>query len=39
VAQQLIVKGFLNEVIERLEQPAIADHLRGLIDEKFARAK
>jgi len=39
VAQQLIVKGFLNEVIERLEQPAIADHLRALIDEKFSRAK
>ena len=39
VAQQLIVKGFLNEVIERLEQPAIADHLRGLIDEKFSHAK
>lgn len=39
IAQQLIVKGFLNEVIERLEQPAIADYLRGLIDEKFSRAK
>ncbi|TMP96664.1 MAG: Fe-S cluster assembly protein SufD [Verrucomicrobia bacterium] len=39
VAQRLIVTGFLNEVIERLDQPAIADQLRQLIDEKFARAK
>jgi len=39
VAQRLIVSGFLNEVIERLDQPAIADHLQRLIDEKFARAK
>src|SRR6266567_7002954 len=34
VAQRLIVSGFLNEVIERLDQPAIADHLRRLIDGK-----
>ena len=39
VAQRLIVTGFLNEVIERLDQPAIADHLRRLIDEKFALAR
>jgi Fe-S cluster assembly protein SufD len=39
VAQRLIVSGFLNEVIERLDQPAIADHLRKLIDEKFLRAR
>jgi Fe-S cluster assembly protein SufD len=39
VARQLLVKGFLNEVVERLEQPAIADHLRDLIDDKFARPK
>jgi Fe-S cluster assembly protein SufD len=38
VAQRLIVTGFLNEVIERLDQPAIADQLRQLIDEKFALA-
>ena len=37
IASQLIVAGFLNEVIERLDQPAIADHLRQLIEEKFAR--
>jgi Fe-S cluster assembly protein SufD len=39
VAQRLIVTGFLNEVIERLDQPSIADHLRRLIDEKFALAR
>jgi Fe-S cluster assembly protein SufD len=39
VAQRLIVTGFLNEVIQRLDQPAIADHLRGLIGDKFSRAK
>src|SRR5262245_13978918 len=36
VAQRLIVTGFLNEVIQRLDQPAIADHLQSLIDRKFA---
>src|ERR1700741_4451276 len=36
VAQRLIVNGFLKEVIERLDQPAISEHLRSLIDEKFA---
>jgi Fe-S cluster assembly protein SufD len=36
VAQRLIVTGFLNEVIQRLDQPAIAGHLQGLIDKKFA---
>jgi Fe-S cluster assembly protein SufD len=36
VAQRLIVKGFLNEVIERLEQPAIGEHLNRLIETKFA---
>src|SRR6266403_3256785 len=39
VAQRLIVTGFLNEVIQRLDQPSIADHLRGLIDQKFARSR
>ena len=38
VAQRLIVTGFLNEVIQRLDQPAIAAHLHGLIEEKFARS-
>jgi len=37
VAQRLIVAGFLNEVIQRLDQPAIAEHLHGLIEEKFSR--
>ncbi|HXP36077.1 MAG TPA: Fe-S cluster assembly protein SufD [Chthoniobacterales bacterium] len=37
IAQRLIVAGFLNEVIQRLDQPAIAEHLRSLIDRKFAR--
>ena len=38
VAQRLIVTGFLNEVIQRLDQPEIAAHLHRLIEEKFARA-
>src|SRR5436309_14466040 len=37
VAQRLIVTGFLNEVIQRLDQPAIAAHLQRLIDGKFAQ--
>jgi Fe-S cluster assembly protein SufD len=37
VAQRLIVTGFLNEVIQRLDQPAIAAHLHRLIEDKFAR--
>jgi Fe-S cluster assembly protein SufD len=36
VAQRLIVTGFLNEVVQRLDQPAIAAHLHGLIEKKFA---
>ncbi|MEY2545629.1 MAG: Fe-S cluster assembly protein SufD [Verrucomicrobiota bacterium] len=36
VAQRLIVTGFLNEVIQRLDQPAIAAHLHRLIEEKFS---
>ena len=35
VAQHLIVTGFLNEVVQRLDQPAIAAHLRRLIEQKF----
>lgn len=38
VAQRLIVGGFLNEVIQRLDQSAIADHLNRLIDRKFSQA-
>jgi Fe-S cluster assembly protein SufD len=37
VAQRLIVAGFLNEVIQRLDQPVVTGHLRDLIDRKFAR--
>jgi Fe-S cluster assembly protein SufD len=36
VARQLVVAGFLNEVIQRLDQPAIEDNLRQLIEGKFA---
>src|SRR5438309_5911841 len=36
-AQRLLVTGFLNEVIQRLDQAAIAEHLRSLIDQKFAQ--
>jgi Fe-S cluster assembly protein SufD len=37
VAQRLLVSGFLNEVIRRLDEPAIAEHLNQLIDRKFAQ--
>jgi Fe-S cluster assembly protein SufD len=36
VAQRLIVTGFLDEVIQRLDHAEIADHLHRLIEEKFA---
>jgi Fe-S cluster assembly protein SufD len=36
VAQRLIVTGFLDEVIQRLDHAAIADHLRRLMEQKFA---
>jgi Fe-S cluster assembly protein SufD len=39
VAQRLIVTGFLNEVVQRLGQPSIADYLRGVIDQKFAPSR
>ncbi len=35
-AQRLIVFGFLNEVFERLPDPAIREHLSGLLRGKFA---
>jgi Fe-S cluster assembly protein SufD len=38
VAQRLLVTGFLNEVIKRLDQPAIAEYLNRLIEEKFSGA-
>jgi Fe-S cluster assembly protein SufD len=37
IAQRLIVSGFLNEVIQRLDQAKISEHLNGLIEEKFSR--
>jgi Fe-S cluster assembly protein SufD len=36
VAQRLLVTGFLDEVIQRLDQPAIGAHLHRLIEEKFS---
>jgi Fe-S cluster assembly protein SufD len=39
VAQQLLVLGFLNEVTERLPNAPIQQHVRDLIEAKFARAK
>ncbi len=36
IAQRLIVNGFLNEVIQRLDQPLVAEHLNRLIEQKFA---
>src|ERR1700757_4451630 len=36
LAQRLLVTGFLDEVIQRLDHPAIAEHLHRLIEEKFA---
>jgi Fe-S cluster assembly protein SufD len=36
-AQRLIVTGFLDEVVQRLDHPAISEHLHRLIEEKFSR--
>ena len=36
VAQRLLVTGFLDEVVQRLDHPAIAEHLHRLIEEKFS---
>ncbi len=36
-AQQLLVTGFLNEVPQRLDHPALQEHVRSLIEAKFAR--
>src|SRR5438128_5718594 len=36
VAQRLLVTGFLDEVIQRLNHSVIGDHLHRLIEEKFA---
>jgi Fe-S cluster assembly protein SufD len=37
VAQRLIVTGFLDEVVQRLDHPAISGYLHRLIEEKFAK--
>jgi len=37
VAQRLLVTGFLDEVIQRLDHSAIAEHLHRLIQDKFAK--
>jgi Fe-S cluster assembly protein SufD len=36
VAQRLIVTGFLDEVVQRLDHPAISEHLHRLIEAKFS---
>jgi Fe-S cluster assembly protein SufD len=36
VGQRLLVTGFLDEVIQRLDHPAIGEHLHRLIERKFA---
>jgi Fe-S cluster assembly protein SufD len=37
VAKQLLVSGFLNEVVDRLDHSAITDLIHGLIENRFAR--
>ncbi|MEY2562335.1 MAG: Fe-S cluster assembly protein SufD [Verrucomicrobiota bacterium] len=37
VARQLLVSGFLNEVVDRLDHPAITALVHDLIEAKFAR--
>lgn len=37
VARQLLVKGFLNEAVARIDQPALAAKVHELIDAKFAQ--
>jgi Fe-S cluster assembly protein SufD len=36
VAKQLLVSGFLNEVVDRLDHPAITGFIHELIEDKFA---
>jgi len=36
VAKQLLVSGFLNEVVDRLDHPAISSLVHDLIEQKFA---
>ncbi len=37
VARQLLVSGFLNEVVDRLDHPAITKLVHDLIEAKFVR--
>jgi Fe-S cluster assembly protein SufD len=37
IAQRLIVTGFLDEVVQRLDHPAISGYLHRLIEEKFSK--
>jgi Fe-S cluster assembly protein SufD len=37
VANQLLVSGFLNEVVDRLDHNEITDLVHGMIEQKFAR--
>ncbi len=37
-ARHLLVSGFLNEVVARLQHPAISEKIHELIEKKFARA-
>jgi len=37
VAKQLLVSGFLNEVVDRLDHPAITALVHDLIEQKFAK--
>jgi Fe-S cluster assembly protein SufD len=39
VARRLLVTGFLDEVLRRLEDSAVVEHLQKLIEEKFAAEK
>ena len=39
VARRLLVSGFLNEVLRRLDDSAVVDHLQALIENKFLEEK
>jgi Fe-S cluster assembly protein SufD len=38
IARQLLVSGFLNEVVDRLDHPAITAFVHELIEDKFAHS-
>jgi Fe-S cluster assembly protein SufD len=37
IAQRLVVTGFLDEVVQRLDHPAISEYLHRLIERKFSK--